>query len=388
MFEARQLVITTILHCMACSFVLSIGACTEDNTPSVLQPNAHISQDAAAVASSRTSNEQDSDEVSQPDERKSTEWLSDISFMHADTDGDKVLDGVELCQDSKVCITRGRTNEQIIYTDPSWARLHILDSQDTDGRDGAEVILQAFDGEGRLVCLCVIHDADRSIAMYQDTGWKSVTVHAIEDTDGLAGKEIVLLANDPQGALRCVCVVNDRNGDIHSYQDWGWSSVKSLWPQDTDGRPGMELVLEIQNGEDNLNCVCVIHDATQQVTKYSNSSWIDGRIVLLTDTDGHAGSDIVFGYRSSLGSGIDVIHDRDGTIRTYPFRGELPSIERVGPSSHHQGNDLCVLVEQDELVLLTERQEEPVPVESCEQRPNQPSTTSTDTTGQRPRSSA
>lgn len=135
MFEARQLVMTTTLHCVACSLVLSIGACTEDHTPSVIQPNAHVSPDAAAEANRRILHQQSSDQVSQSDEGKSKEWLSDIGFMQADTDGDKVLDGIELCQDSKVCITRGRTNEQIIYADPSWARLRILDSQDTDGRD-------------------------------------------------------------------------------------------------------------------------------------------------------------------------------------------------------------------------------------------------------------
>lgn len=126
---------------------------------------------------------------------------------------------------------------------------------------------------------------------------------------------------------------------------------------------------------------------TQQLTKYSNSSWIDGRVALLTDTDGQPGVDIVFGYRASFGSGIDVIHDRSGTIRTYSFRGELPSIERVGPSSHHPGNDLCVLIGRDELVLLTERQLDPVAVSSCEQGSSQPSLTSTDMAGQRSGSS-
>jgi len=373
MFESRQLVMTTTLYSIACSLVLSIGACTEDNTPSVLQPNAHVSQDAAAVTSRHTWHQQSSGEVSQSDERKSNEWLSDIGFMRADTDGDKVLDRIALCQDSKVCVTRGRTNEQIIYADPSWARLRILDSQDTDGRDGAEVILQAFNGEGLLVCLCVVHDADRSIASYRDTGWKSVTVHAVEDTDGLAGREIIFLAKDPLGALRCLCVIHDRNRDVQSYQDWEWSSVKSLWFEDTDGKSGMEVVLEVQNSVDQLSCICVIHDATQRVMKYSNSSWIDGRIILLADTNGQTGTEIVIGYRSSFGSGIAVIHDGNETIRTYTFRGELPAIQHVGPSSRHKGNDLCVLVERDELVILADRYEQPVPVETCDQGVHSPS---------------
>lgn len=371
---------------MALCVVVGFG-CTQNDLPSSAQLNGQADERTLMPVS--PVKEQSSAQDTAADHPKPAMGvvLSDISFMQADTDGDKVLDAVEICHNSKVCILRGRTNEHIVYSEPNWIGVRILDVQDTDGRDGAEVILQALDGEGNLLCLCVVHDANRTIATYQDTGWKSIAVHVVEDTDGLAGKEIVLLAKDPQGALGCVCVIHDRNGDIYSYQDSGWSSVKSLRPEDTDGRPGTELVLEIQNGEDTLHCVCVIHDATQLLTKYSNSSWIDGRVVLLTDTDGHAGNDIVLEYRSSFGSGIDVIHDRDGTVRTYKFRGEPPSIERVGPSPHRQGNDLCVLVEQDELVVLTEHNQAPVPVESCDLRQNQPSTTSTDATGQRSSSS-
>ena len=388
MFAPQQLPMTTPLRYLACLLVLSIGACTENDTPSTLQPNAHATQDFTGAASKPISQkEQGSDQVSRPDERKSNEQLSGISFMQADTDGDRVLDAVEICRNNKVCIARGRTNEQIVYSEPAWVGVRILDVQDTDGRDGAEVIIQALDSEGNLLCLCVVRDANRSITTYQDGGWKSIVVQVVEDTDGLSGKEIVLLAKDPLGSLRCICIIHDRNGDIHYYHDWEWSSVKSLWPADTDGKPGMELVLEIQNGQDNLQCVCIIHDTTQQFTKYSNSSWIDGQVALLTDTDGQTGVDIVFGYRASFGSGIDVIHDRSGTIRTYPFRGELPSIEHVRPSSHHPGNDLCVLVGRDELVLLTERQLDPVSVSSCEQSPSQPSLTSTDMEGQRSGSS-
>ena len=369
---------------MALCVVVGFG-CTQNDLPSSAQLNGQADERALMPSSPIFPvKEQGSPQNAAADHPKpsSSVVVSDISFMQADTDGDKVLDAVAICQNTKVCISRGRTNEQIIYSEPAWVGVRILDVQDTDGRDGAEVILQALDSEGNLLCLCVVHDANRSIASYQDGGWKSIAVNVVEDTDGLAGKEIVLLAKDSQGTLHCVCVVHDRNGDIHSYQEWGWFSVKSLWPQDTDGKPGVELVLEIQNAEDNLRCVCVIRDAIQQLTKYSNSSWIDGRVVLLTDTDGQAGYDIVFGYRSSFGSGIDVIHDRDGTMRTYTFRGEVPAIQHVGPSAHHKGNDLCVLVDRDGLLLLAERHEQPVPVETCGQDPHQPSITSAHPTRQ------
>jgi len=357
-------------------WVVAGFGCTQNDLPSSAQLSGQADERALMPASQVFAvKEQGSAQSTAADHPKPSSGVivSDINFMQADTDGDKALDAVAICQNTKVCISRGRTNEQIIYSEPAWVSVRILDVQDTDGRDGAEVILQAFDGEGLLVCLCVIHDADRSIASYQDTGWKSVTVHAVEDTDGLAGREIVFLAKDPLGALRCLCVIHDRSRDVQSYQDWEWSSVKSLWFEDTDGKSGMEVVLEVQNSVEQLSCICIIHDATQRVMKYSNSSWIDGRIILLTDTNGQTGTEIVIGYRSSFGSGIAVIHDGNETIRTYTFRGELPAIQHVGPSSRHKGNDLCVLVERDELVILADRYEQPVPVETCDQGVHSPS---------------
>lgn len=297
---------------------------------------------------------------------------SDISFMYADTDGDKMLDGIEICQGTNVCITRGRTHEQIIYSHPSWGAVRIIEIQDIDGRAGEEIVLHVSNDEGGFVCLCIVDDANRLIRTYQD-GWRSVLVQIVADTDGLAGKEIVLLAKDARGVLQCLCIIHDRNGEVQSYQDGEWASVTSLWSEDTDGSPGMEIVLEIHNSVDQLYCVCVIHDATQTLMKYANPAWTVGQIILLTDTDGKTGTEIVLGYRSSLGSGIAVIHDDQETIRTYAFRGDLPAIQHVGPSSRHKGNDLCVLVEQNELLILAERYEQPVPVETCDQGFHSPS---------------
>lgn len=345
------------------------SGCSQDSTHSSangVSPVSELSTKTAIQDIKKDESDQIQSSVQELSESARQASLSDISFMQADTDGDGIPDAIGICEETKVCITRGRTNELTVYSHPSWKGVRMVNVQDTDGKAGEEVILLVTNDEGILVCVCVIHDSLNAIAMYQDIDWHSATIQFIVDTDGEPGQEIVLLAVNKRGEVQCLCIIHDRKETYKTYREWDWHSVGSVWHEDTNGIPGHELVIEVHDSEDRLQCVCVIHDDIQKMNAYSDSSWLEGHITLLVDTDGKAGSDIVLSYHTSTGSGIDVVHDGLQTIRKYSFSGPIPSIQQIAHPANIKGHDLCVLLpERNEFVLLTEREEKPLAVESC-----------------------
>lgn len=346
------------------------SGCSQDSTHSSangVSPVSEVSTRTAVQDIKKDGSDQIQSSVPELSESARQASLSDISFMQADTDGDGIPDAIGICEETKVCITRGRTHELTVYSHPSWKGVRMVNVQDTDGKAGEEVILLVTNDEGAVVCVCVIHDNLNAIAIYHDIDWHSATVQFIVDTDGEPGQEIVLLAVNKRGEVQCLCIIHDRNESYKTYREWDWHSVASVWHEDTNGIPGHELVVEVHDSEDRLQCVCVIHDDIQKMNVYTDSSWLEGHITLLIDTDGQAGTDIVVAYQTSLGSGIDVVHDRSLTTRQYAFRSEIPSIQHISQGSRAKGQDICVLLQQEnQLLLLTEREDKPISVSTCD----------------------
>ena len=174
------------------------------------------------------------------------------------------------------------------------------------------------------------------------------------------------MARDNQDALQCICVIHDRERAIHTYHSPTWSILGSYYIEDTDGRPGKELIVEIRDRNNGLVCVCIIHDQNEQAKTYSESHWHSGTVNQLVDTDGQPGMEIVVSYTSGSANGIAVIHDREESISDYSFSGDNPTIQQVADFDSAKGAELCVLLaNRDALVLIADRTHEQMSVGAC-----------------------
>lgn len=111
--------------------------------------------------------------------------------------------------------------------------------------------------------MCVIDDRGRVSRPYIDSSWQSVGLGWIEDTNGVPGKEIVIEARDTNGDLLCVCIIHDGNNHLTSYSDALWKSAAIYLAADTDGQAGVEIVLTY--AVDGGGGVGVVRDRTERL---------------------------------------------------------------------------------------------------------------------------
>ncbi len=79
--------------------------------------------------------------------------------MYADTDGDTAVDLVEVCDQNKLCIEHpSNSSSRMMYSHPLWEGLSLVAVEDTDGEAGAEVVVIAVSADKGTICVCVIRD--------------------------------------------------------------------------------------------------------------------------------------------------------------------------------------------------------------------------------------
>lgn len=304
---------------------------------------------------------------SAPSKVSSATQDSGIEALYADTDGDQFSEQIGVCERSKLCILHQSASSPNTYTQAGWADIYLVGVENTDGERGEEVIVIARTLDGKLACLCVVHERTGSLQSYADPSWHTISIAAITDTDGEPGLEIVFIAHDDLGVLQCVCVVHDRQGSYKAYNDLTWRSARIEWLEDTDGEKGNEIVVEARGVTDEFRCVCVIHDRAGTITSYANPLWRASTIYKIADTDEHPGDDIILAYRTDAEEGIAVIHDPRQEISTYGFPGFHPAIQRlIYNGNTPKGADLCVFLDdQNGSAVIRDKSHEVMPVEIC-----------------------
>lgn len=91
----------------------------------------------------------------------------------------------------------------------------------------------------------------------------------------------------------------------------------------------------------------------------------NGEIHLFADTDGQPGLEIVVAFRNGTGSGITIIHDVSQTSKTYLFEEEH-TIQQVRNYDRFSGDEICVLLpSREKFVLITDREEVEEAIDSC-----------------------
>ena len=216
--------------------------------------------------------------------------------------------------------------------------------------------------------VCVIRDRTNSRETYADSRWHRVRIDVLVDTNGAPGSEIVLVAHNTDGALTCVCVIDDRGRVSRSYIDSSWQSVGLGWNDDTDGIAGKEIVIEARGTNGDLLCVCIIHDDSNRLISYSDTLWKSAAIYLAADTDGQPGVEIVLTYAvdGGGGGGVGIVRDRTEETRTYTFLGDSPAIQQIGDFDRAKGQEVCVLLShRREYVLITDRVNQQQTVPDC-----------------------
>ena len=352
------------------SLIATIPACSREDGAGLSSVPASPSANAAAADLGPRDGQKGTNQTALPTDSESSASsrrgsTTGIASIYADTDGDAAPDRIEVCDQNKLCIEHpAKSSSRVTYSHPLWEALSLVAVEDTDGEPGAEVIILAMSADSGVVCVCVIRDRSNSVEPYADSRWHMVKIETVVDTNGAPGKEIVLVARDADGALTCVCVIDDRGRVSRPYTDSSWQSVGLGWIEDTDGVPGKEIVIEARDVHGDLLCVCIIHDQSNRLTSYSDARWKSAAIYLAADTDGQPGVEIVLTYAGDGGGGVGVVSDRTEETRTYTFLGDSPAIQQIGDFDRVQGQEVCVLLShRREYVLITDRaiQQQTVP---------------------------
>lgn len=304
--------------------------------------------------------------------RSEIQKRSDFSLVVGETNDDGLLEEISVCETNKICVITLETEAKRIYENGMWSTVDLVAVQDTDGDAGAEIVTVAYTRDGQLACICIIHDKTQSIQFYRGQTWSSAKVETLEDTDGIGGKEVLLQIRGEDGKLQCLCLIRDRDRSVRAYSDLAWSTVQVKAVMDTDGQPGKEVIFESRSLANEMLCVCVIRDRKDELTTYTDSQWQTGEVQLLTDTDGQSGQEIIVTFMSNSDSGITIIHDVSGTSKTYLFSGKY-TIQQIGNYDRSQGDEICVLLPASEkTVMITDRVQEQAVVESCGQPKRSP----------------
>lgn len=360
----------TVRLLVICLAFIQYG-CTQDNNSPTRplttnqSPSASLSEASAPATAHLPEDEKDLP-------MSGTQKRSDFALIVAETDDDDLPDEISVCETNKICVLTLETGAKRMYQNGSWQTVDLIAVQDTDGEPGAEIVTVAYTSEGQFACVCIIHDKTQSIQFYRGQGWSSAKVETLEDTDGISGKEVVLQVRNDDGKLQCLCLIHDRDRTVRGYSDLSWTTVQIKAVTDTDGEPGKEVIFESRSPRNEVLCVCVIRDRKDEVATYIDSQWQAGEVSLLTDTDGQSGLEIIITFMSNSDSGITIIHDVSGTSKTYLFNGRH-TIQQVGNYDRSQGDEICVLLPAvGKLVLITDRVQQQEVVQSCGQPTRSP----------------
>jgi hypothetical protein len=305
-------------------------------------------------------------ETSTPNDRLETnQKRPEFALIIGETNDDGLQEEISVCEFNKVCVTTFEIRSKRVYQNSTWQSVNLIAVQDTDGEPGAEIVVVAYTREGLLACVCVIHDKAKSIEFYGGLGWGSVDVKTLANTDAIAGEEILVHVKTEEGTLRCLCLIRDRDRTVREYSDESWTTIQIKEVVDTDGESGKEVVFESRDATDQLVCVCILRDRRNEVATYTDSRWSMGEVKLLADTDGQPGLEIVVAFMNVADSGITIIHDVSRTSRTYLFE-EGHTIQQVRNYDRSQGDEICVLLlSREEFVLISDRAQRQDVVESC-----------------------
>jgi hypothetical protein len=338
--------------------------CTQDNNP----PTGALTANESSAASPNEKSSKASPHLTDDKKDRSKTGIqnrSDFALIMGETDGDGFPEEISVCEINKICITSIETGSKRVYENGTWHTVDLIAVKDTDGDAGAEIVTVAYTGEGQLACVCIIHDKTKSIEFYKGPRWSSAKVEALEDTDGIGGEEVLVQVRTDDGKLQCLCLIRDRDRTVREYSDVAWTTVQIKAVTDTDGKPGKEVLFESRNLDNELLCVCVIRDQKNELATYTDSQWQTGEVSLLTDTDGRPGQEIIVTFTRVSDSGLTVIHDVSRTSKTYLFTGKH-TIQQVRDYDRSQGDEICVLLPTlEKFVLITDRAQEQEVVESC-----------------------
>ena len=340
------------------------AGCTQDNNP----PAGDLTTNDSSSASPNEKSTKAMPHLPNDQKDRSETVIqnrSDFALIMGETDGDGFLDEISVCEINKICVTTLETGSNRMYEDGTWHTVDLIAVEDTDGEAGAEIVMVAHTSEGQLACVCIIHDKTKSTEFYRRQTWSSAKVETLEDTDGIGGKEVFVQIRADDGNLQCLCIIRDRDRTVREYSDVAWATVQIKAVADTDGKPGKEVLFESRNLDNEVLCICVIRDRKDELAIYIDSQWQTGDVALLTDTDGQSGLEIVMTFMSGLDSGITIIHDVSRTSKTYLF-AERHTIQQVRNYDRSQGDEICVLLPTlEKFVLITDRTQEQEVVESC-----------------------
>lgn len=361
--QALRLPLKSGFWCIALCLSFIQAACTPDSSSLSVSSTAN---ESSSASSSDASVSDPRSETSAPNDRLETNGKRpEFALIIGETNDDGLQEEISACEFNKICVTTLETKSKRVYQNSAWQSVSLIALQDTDGDPGSEIVLLAYTREGLLACVCVIHDKTTSIEFYGGLGWGSVEVKTLANTDAIDGDEIIVHVKTEEGTLRCLCIIRDRDRTVREYGDESWTTIHIKEVVDTDGESGKEVIFESRDATDQLVCVCILRDRQHEIGTYADSRWRMGEVKLFVDTDGQPGLEIVVAFMNASDSGITIIHDISRTSKTYLFEGGH-TIQQVRNFDRSQGEEICVLLlSREEFVLISDRVQEQEVVESC-----------------------
>jgi hypothetical protein len=189
---------------------------------------------------------------------------------------------------SGIEVINDRLRVQRSYDMPRGASFAINSVRDTDGVAGAEIVLVVVANGNGPDQVRVIHDAQAFQRSYDMPQGSSFAINTVQDTDGNPGAEIVLVVITNGNGPNQVRVIQDARAFQRSYDMPQGSSFAINTVQDTDGVAGAEIVVVLNNPFS----IQVLHDRTATANTYSIGSFYS--ILAVRDYDGSRGAEICY----------------------------------------------------------------------------------------------
>jgi len=269
--------------------------------------------------------------------------MASAACFQRDTNGDGVVDTACEVIDfaggpSGIAISHSNSGTRSFYAMPPGASFAINRLADTDGQPGVEVIVSVATNGNGPSGIRVIHDRTGVQRSYDMPLGSSFAINTVQDTDGVAGGEIVAVVITNGNGPDHVRVIHDAQVFQRSYEMPRGSSFAINTVQDTDGNAGAEIVLIVLTNGNGPNHVRVIHDAQAFQRSYDTPQGSSFAINTVQDTDGVAGAEIVVVLNNPFA--IQVVHDRTVTVNTYSI-GSFYSILATRDYDGRPGAEIC-----------------------------------------------
>lgn len=245
----------------------------------------------------------------------------------ADVDGDGVIDKVEL-RGLVVEVVSGRTQSVQRYSyNRNVAALSLSATVDLDAVPGAEIVLLITRPDHYTRVIEILHPASGLRRTYEFPKTVALSISYIEDMDGLPGKELVLLITHTMTLDRSVAIIHPISGDVSHYQFPGVVAVSLSAVEDLDGITGRELVVMSTKKGYLDREVALVSDMTRSVSRFDFPGLTAMSIAAVTDVDGQPGGDVIV---LATGPGtrkrrVEVLHLNPPRRSVYDF-GELTSL--------------------------------------------------------------